>query len=101
MKTQTEEQTVNIDGKTYVFADLPDDLKNMIVLYNRWNTQLADVRSDAIKLELALKQISIDIGEAARKLTPPAEIRTNSLEKPIPPQSRYLKEGEGPREENS
>ena len=58
---------IDIDGKSYYFLDLPQDVQNMVVLYNEWKNELIKMKNDCIRNEAAMIKISTDIGTTMKK----------------------------------
>jgi len=58
----TDNPLVQIDGKEYHFQDLPDNVKELIMLHNKWHNELIILKSEGMKLEAAIRMIAQDIG---------------------------------------
>ena len=63
-----DEKTVTIDGKNYQFDDLPNDIKNMVQLYNKWNFEYQNSKTETMKLEIALAGLSKQIVDETAKM---------------------------------
>lgn len=84
---QEQKQTVTIDGKTYDFNALPPDIQNMVMLYNSWNSQLVQNRTEVIKLECAIRALTEDILKAMPKSEDAEKIQTDVPLPTVPEQT--------------
>lgn len=53
-----EIETLNIEGQTYAFKTLTNDVKQLVSIYKRWNLELSDLKIEQAKLEAALRNVS-------------------------------------------
>lgn len=70
---------VTIDGKEYVLEDLPENLRNMVILHGNWQAEMAKTRADLFKTDLALNALIKSIREEldmSNKVVQDAEIVT-------------------------
>jgi hypothetical protein len=61
MSTNENNPTITIEGEQYLFNDLSDPVKNLVMIYNEWNNDLAAQRRGIFKLELAIKALTTEI----------------------------------------
>lgn len=59
MDTQmTQEPTVTVNGKTYQVNALPPELRDMLAVYQLWETELATARREVFKTEAAIRALT-------------------------------------------
>lgn len=82
--TQELTPKVTIEGKEYVYTELPPDIQNMVSLYNSWNAELVQKRSEVIKIECALRCVSQDIVNGMKPINSTVEIPVQEPKPVIP-----------------
>jgi len=62
-----EIKVLTIDGNTYVVSELPDNVQRLVQVYNQWRQEQVEPRVTVMKLDLALRALSVDIVNALRE----------------------------------
>ena len=57
---------VTVDDQNYPLADLPGDVQELVTIYQRWETALAEQRLEVFKSEAALRGLSTEIQSRVR-----------------------------------
>lgn len=60
--------TINIDGKDFVLADLPQNIQEAIGVFNELEAERIQLQRDAFKNQLAQKALSDEIIAAVKTL---------------------------------
>lgn len=62
-----ENEMIMIDDVEYKLADLPQNVQQMLAVWNVWQKELEVARLNNLKLELALRSLGADIGAAVKE----------------------------------
>jgi len=54
-------KVINVDGIPYAADDLPADVKKLVVFYNQWRKDEMAAKSELIKVQSAMRDISREI----------------------------------------
>ena len=66
-------KVLNVDGTPHVVADLPDNIKRLVDIYNTWRQDEINAKMEVMKVEGAMRNISNEIILAVRAHMAPAE----------------------------
>ena len=67
MAIEAEEiKVLNVDGTPHVVADLPDNVKRMVDIYNTWRQNEIEAKLEVMKVEGAMRNLSNEIILAVR-----------------------------------
>ena len=69
---------INLDGTQYNVADLSDDVKQLLMLRERWTTELTEETNAVIKTQQAIRSLDLQLitviqAELSHRTTGPAE----------------------------
>lgn len=83
MSEQTS-QTININGKDYVLADLSDSVRSLINVYSTWQNDLAEAQKalteaklEIAKTEAAMRDLTREIVAAVEATPAEAHVHTD------------------------
>ena len=90
---QVQEQLINVNGKAYPMNALPQEIKDLVNVYQVWEAELGNQRREVFKteaalralgseLELRFKKIEEDAKEAAGEATLDAANDSTVIKKP-------------------
>lgn len=66
---EVEPLTIAVDGKTYVVDSLPNDIKDIVTIYQSWEQELNKQRIEVFKLEAALHGAALEIEKRIKDLS--------------------------------
>lgn len=59
---------LNVDGVNFPISSLPEDIKDLISIYQNWEVELKNQRVEVFKLEAAIRGVSTEIQSRVRAL---------------------------------
>jgi hypothetical protein len=72
--TQTDQQTLTINGKEHPVTSLPQDVQNLLSIYAKWENELKASKVEVFKLEAAIKGLSIEIETRMQQIDSTPEV---------------------------
>lgn len=60
-ETQAEKETFTVNGRVYAADGLPQEVKSLIVCYQKWEIDLDKQRADVFKTEAAMRAVAAEI----------------------------------------
>lgn len=66
--TPPEIPVLSIKGKDFPVPQLPQDIQNLIKIYEKWQLELADKKLEVFKQEAAIRGIEVEIETRITKL---------------------------------
>lgn len=61
-----EIKVVNVDNETYSVDELPEDIRNLVEFYNEWRESEANLRSELMKTQAAMRDLSREMIQMIR-----------------------------------
>lgn len=74
MNNLDNDQTLSINGKEHSIQSLPSDIKNLLAIFSKWETELKTAKIEVFKLEAAIKGLSTEIELRVQQIADTPEV---------------------------
>lgn len=80
---ETNELTLNINGKSYLVSQLPTEVQQLVEMYSTWEVELKPAKMKVFQIEAALKMVLNEINAriAAMESMESNDQKTDNVEK--------------------